>query len=212
LDAAEVAFFADLQRIVSRRNTRCPKDVMRICAADAAYGGDHVVAVASVFEDGRLLEESSYVGSCNLPYVSGLFYLREGPFVVEAIRELEARPQLVCFDAHGAAHPRFSGLATMCGMVLGIPSIGCAKSLLVGTVVSGRKGLDRIAYNGRTVGYAAETDGRRRYWSPGYSVNLRELESIVRRYAPVCLCAMSESDQASTEQVRAADHPSSRRA
>lgn len=165
------------------------------------------MAVASVFSEGQLAEKSSYTGSCSLPYVSGLFYLREGPFVTEAARRLRIRPQLLCFDAHGAAHPRSAGLATVCGMVLGIPSIGMAKSLLVGAVAPPRKGdnpcFERIVYEGTTVGFVTKARTARTYWSAGYSINLRELKSIIRENGAVCLHAMSESDRVAREQIRA---------
>lgn len=202
LDPAEVAFFAELQGTVSGRKKPLPRRVSRICAVDAAYRGDRVAAVASVVDEGRLLEKSAYVGRCTLPYISGLFYLREGPFVVEAVRRLKVRPQLLCFDAHGAAHPRSAGLAVVCGMILGIPSVGIAKSLLVGRVASGEGSLAKIVYDGKTVGFAVKMGGVTRYWSTGYSVSLRELKSVIRRYAPVCLRAMSESDKAAKEQIR----------
>jgi deoxyribonuclease V len=209
LDAAEATFFGDVQKILFKRKQRLPKVVSRICSVDAAYRDDDVVAVASLFEDGRLLDEACYRGKCSLPYVSGLFYLLEGPFVTEAVRRLSVRPQLVCFDAHGAAHPRSAGLATTCGMVLGIPSVGIAKSLLVGRVVRGEGGLDSIEFEGETVGFVSHDGGVARYWSPGYSVSLRELRSLIERYAPVCLIAMAEADRAAGQQLRG--RPSSSR-
>jgi deoxyribonuclease V len=202
LDPAEVSFFGDLQRFIRRKEASLPKDVSRICAVDAAYRGDRVVAAASVFEGEELRDEECYAGRCSIPYVSGLFYLREGPFVVEAVRRLKVRPQLLCFDAHGAAHPRSAGLATICGMVLGIPSVGIAKSLLVGRVATADGGLARITYGGRTVGFAAETNGVTRYWSPGYSVGLADLRSVMHRYAVVCLQAIRESDRATKGRIR----------
>ncbi len=194
LDGAETAFFADLQGLLFSKKRPLPQKISRICAVDAAYRGDAVVAVATVYEDGRFSAESEYSGRCTFPYLSGLFYLREGPFVVETVRRLKVRPQLLCFDAHGAAHPRSAGLATVCGMVLGIPSLGMAKSLLVGRAASGAGGLDTILHNGRSVGFVTKVENVTRYWSPGYSINLRGLELVVRRYAPTCLGAMAESD------------------
>jgi len=204
LDPAEVEFFEDLQRILSRKQVPLPRRVSSICAIDAAYRGDRVAAVASVFEDGRLAETSSYVGSCSLPYASGLFYLREGPFVAMAVRRLKARPQLLCFDAHGAAHPRSAGLATVCGLVLRIPSIGCAKSLLVGSVVSGEGGLDRIVHQAKTVGFVTHTHGAARYWSAGYSVSLGRLASLISEHGQAFLRAMAVSDRDARIQVRSA--------
>ncbi len=203
LDPAEIVFFADLQRFLSRKKVSAPKHVKRICAVDSAYDGDRVIAVASVFEDALSVETSSYAGRCSFPYASGLFYLREGPSVVQAVRSLKVRPQLVCFDAHGAAHPRGAGLATICGMVLGIPSLGCAKSPLVGEVVPARAGFDRVVYGGNPVGLVTRLNGTTRYWSPGYSVSLKELESLVPRYAATCLQALSESDRVARAKLHA---------
>jgi deoxyribonuclease V len=199
VDPAEAAYFSNLQKVLTNRKAALPKDVSRICAVDAAYRGDRVVAVASLFEGRILAEETHYSGTCTFPYVSGLFYLREGPFVVEAVRMLKARPQLVCFDAHGAAHPRFAGLATVGGMVLGIPSIGIAKSLLVGSIARSEGGLDTIELKGRTVGFVSEIGATRRYWSPGFSVGLKELKSVMDTHSRTCLRAMSEADRASRE-------------
>lgn len=199
-------FFADLQELLHRDKVPLSKVVSRICAVDAAYRGNRVVATASVFDNGQLAENSHYVGNCNFPYVPGLFYVREGPFVVEAVRRLKVSPQLLCFDAHGVAHPRSAGLATICGMILGTPSIGIAKSLLVGTVVSRKKmdgRADLIVYNGRTVGLVSMVSGVVRYWSPGYSVSLSKLQWLVRNHAPVCLLAMAASHRTATRLVRA---------
>ena len=204
LDPAEVAFFAEVQRILSRRRVLLPKNISKVCAVDAAYSDDVVVAVASLFEDGLPAETSTYVGTCNLPYVSGLFFLREGPFVVEAVKGLTSRPQLVCFDAHGAAHPRLTGMATVCGMVLGIPSVGIAKSLLVGTAARTRDDLQRIVYGGRGVGFVVRTGRATRYWSPGFSVSMGELKLVIRNRGLVCLRAMAESDSAARDQARTA--------
>jgi len=206
-DPAEVAFFARVQNILSEKTARLSKKLSRICAVDAAYSGDLVVAVASLFEEGTLVETSSYIGKCTFPYVSGLFFLREGPFAVEAVNGLKTKPQLVCFDAHGAAHPRLVGMATVCGMVLGIPSVGIAKSLLVGRVVRVAGGLDEIMHGRRRLGFRVRMAGTTRYWSPGYSVNLARLESVICGLGPLCLQAMADSDRVAREGLRAATSP-----
>ncbi|MCL7454196.1 MAG: endonuclease V, partial [Anaerolineae bacterium] len=66
------------------------------------------------------------------PYVPGLLTFREGPSVVKALEELDTWPDLLIFDGHGLAHPRRIGLASHMGVILDRPSIGCAKSRLVG--------------------------------------------------------------------------------
>jgi deoxyribonuclease V len=202
LDGAEVAFFASLQQLIRVAARPLPKKVSRICGVDAAYRSDRVAAVATEALDGRTVARGVYKGRFSLPYVPGLFYLHEGPFVTEAVSRLKARPQLVCFDAHGAAHPRSAGLATICGMVLGIPSIGIAKSLLVGRVEPGEDRVRRITYNSEVVGFASG-NGAMRYWSPGYSVSLEELEVLMREQAPTCLRLMRESHRLAKEEMDA---------
>src|SRR5207253_1795738 len=81
-----------------------------------------VVSTAVLSVNGAITDSYLYRARFTIPYVSGLFYMHEGPFVVAAIEGLGSRPQLLCFDAHGAAHPRSAGLATVAGMLLGIPS------------------------------------------------------------------------------------------
>jgi len=66
------------------------------------------------------------------PYVPGLLAFREGPVVLAALAALRHTPDLLIFDAQGQAHPRRMGLASHLGVLLDVPSIGCAKSRLVG--------------------------------------------------------------------------------
>jgi deoxyribonuclease V len=62
-----------------------------------------------------------------------LLSFREIPVLLAALRKLKAMPDLLFCDAQGYAHPRRLGLASHLGVVLNLPSIGCAKSLLIGT-------------------------------------------------------------------------------
>jgi deoxyribonuclease V len=66
------------------------------------------------------------------PYVPGFLSFREVPAVIAALDELRMRPDLLICDGQGIAHPRRFGIACHIGLLPGIPSIGCAKSLLVG--------------------------------------------------------------------------------
>jgi deoxyribonuclease V len=54
------------------------------------------------------------------------------PPVIEAFKKLTVRPDVLICDGQGIAHPRRMGLASHLGLWLGIPTIGCAKSRLVG--------------------------------------------------------------------------------
>src|SRR6185437_10250843 len=57
---------------------------------------------------------------------------REIPALLEAWELLSTRPQALIYDGHGYAHPRRCGIACHLGLLLDLPTIGCAKSILVG--------------------------------------------------------------------------------
>ena len=78
------------------------------------------------------IERVSVSGRARFPYVPGLLSFREGPVVIRALRRLRCEPDLFLVDSHGLAHPRRMGLACHMGLVFDRPSIGCAKSVLVG--------------------------------------------------------------------------------
>ena len=66
------------------------------------------------------------------PYVPGLLSFREAPAVLAALAQLSCVPDVLIFDGQGYAHPRRMGLATHLGILLDWPTIGCAKSRLIG--------------------------------------------------------------------------------
>jgi deoxyribonuclease V len=79
------------------------------------------------------IERAYEILPLEFPYVPGLLSFREIPVLLAALRKLKGMPDLLFCDAHGYAHPRRLGLASHLGVVLDLPTIGCAKSLLIGT-------------------------------------------------------------------------------
>jgi deoxyribonuclease V len=125
------------QRLAARvRLDDGPRRVDLVAGADVAYRPDGRWAWAAVVvmaaPHGPVLETATAAGPPAFPYVPGLLTFREGPLVLRAFGRIARRPDLVLFDAHGLAHPRRFGLACHLGVLLDLPSVGCAKSLLVG--------------------------------------------------------------------------------
>src|SRR5579863_132180 len=203
IDRAEVAFFEALQNLLQpaafTEELVKGKDLSRICGVDAAYleNKGKVVAVSALYVNGSLAETGVYSGRYAYPYVGDLFFLHEGPLAVAAVKKLASKPELVCFDGQGIAHPRFKGLASICGMVLGIPSIGISKSLLVREVLPYKDNLSKLRFRGREVGYVSGSQKKRRrnFWSPGYAVTLEVLEEILSKYEQTCLKALTKAHQ-----------------
>jgi deoxyribonuclease V len=81
----------------------------------------------------QVLETATAAVTARFPYIPGLLSFRETPAVIEAWTKLKTRPDCLICDGHGLAHPRRFGIACHLGLLLDLPSIGCAKSLLVGT-------------------------------------------------------------------------------
>jgi deoxyribonuclease V len=122
-----------------------------------------------------------------LPYVPGYLGFREVPALRAAWGQLAEKPDLLLVDGHGVAHPRGFGMASHLGVVLDVPAIGCAKSLLVGTV-AGPLGAEPgasapLLHEGERLGIALRS--RRRagplHVSAGHRVSLDTAEAWVRR-------------------------------
>src|SRR5918998_6227491 len=80
----------------------------------------------------EVVEEVGVVSETRFPYVPGLLSFRETPSVLEAWSKLKTEPDVVMFDGQGIAHPRRVGIASHVGLILKRPTLGCAKSVLVG--------------------------------------------------------------------------------
>jgi deoxyribonuclease V len=94
------------------------------------------------------------------PYVPGLLSFREAPGILDALARIRLRPDVLVLDGHGRAHPRRFGIASHVGVAAGIPSLGCAKSILVGEHrrLGRRRGATaELVHQGETVGRALRT-------------------------------------------------------
>lgn len=134
----------------------------------------------------ELLESVTATRAVEFPYVPGLLGFREVPCIVAAFEKLARRPDLLLVDGHGIAHPRRFGVATHLGVELDLPSIGCAKSLLVGAYrepAQTRGASTRLMLDGEVVGRAVRTRAGVQpvFVSIGHRVDLARAVRIVLR-------------------------------
>lgn len=97
--------------------------------ANRAIGGVVVFRYPEMIE----IERAYAVVPLRFPYVPGFLSFREIPALLAALNKLKRLPDLLFCDGQGYAHPRRMGLATHLGILLDRPTIGCAKSILIGT-------------------------------------------------------------------------------
>lgn len=180
-----------LRHLVVQRDDFGP--LRRIAAVDAHYNEDEGrtwAAVAELNPDTLELTRSVLLTRpTSFPYVSGLLSFREVPAMQAALALLPEPPDLVIVDGQGIAHPRRFGLACHLGVVTGLPTVGVAKSRLVGRY--DEPGRERgssspMFHRKELVGVALRTrDGTNPLFvSIGHRVSLETCVSLVLRVTP----------------------------
>jgi deoxyribonuclease V len=134
----------------------------------------------------EVIEEVGIGGETQFPYVPGLLSFRESPSVLEAWAKLKTEPDAVMFDGQGLAHPRRVGIACHVGLIIERPTLGCAKSVLVGKFEE--PGAERGSWSplvdkGETIGAALRTKTRVQpvYVSPGHLIDLEGAVDLTLR-------------------------------
>ena len=147
---------------VVQRSRIAPEDVIKVAGVDSAYrmGIAHAAVVVMNLADLKILEEAVATKPVRFPYVPGLLSFREGPVIIEALRKLKTAPDLLMVDGQGIAHPRRFGIASHIGLLNDIPTIGCAKTRLIGDYEAPQRAKGSFSYltDGReTIGAVVRT-------------------------------------------------------
>jgi len=151
--------------------------------ARGAITGRAAVVLLS-FPELVVLEQHVVTRQVTFPYVPGLLSFREAPVALAALERLEQHPDLLIVDGHGIAHPRRFGIASHLGVLLDLPTIGCARSVLVGRAAElGDEPGQRVPLQDgeEIIGTAIRTRARSRpvYVSPGHRVSLESAGRLV---------------------------------
>lgn len=197
-------------RVVARDDLARP--VRWIAGADVSFDRSSPMLFAAVVVlDARTLavaDVAAVAAPATFPYVPGFLSFRELPPLLTAFAKLRVAPDLVVCDGHGRAHPRRFGLASHLGVALDLPSIGCAKSVLVGVhgpLPRARGSFAPLRDGGVTIGSALRTRAGVApvFVSVGHRVSLATARRWVLRLAPTQrLCEPIRAAHAESNRLR----------
>lgn len=164
------------------------KRIRYVAGADIAFDPDTDMAFGGVivysFPELTEVERRMARRKLQFPYVPGLLSFREGPVLSAVFARLRVEPDLILIDGHGRAHPRGFGIACHIGVVFDKPTIGCAKSLLVGKAAEPALQAGSMApleFRGERAGVVLRTRDRVKpiFVTQGHRVSLDTAVSLV---------------------------------
>jgi deoxyribonuclease V len=182
----------EIQRKLAARVIRhgSPCRVRHVAGVDISVDrvkalGTGAVAVLS-FPDLDLVEVAVATSPLTFPYVPGLLSFRETPVLAGALAQVQTPFDLLLVDGQGYAHPRRFGIACHLGLLLDVPTIGCAKSRLIGECAM--PGVERgqktdLFDKGQKIGSVLRTRSSVSplYISVGHCIGQRQAEEWVLR-------------------------------
>jgi deoxyribonuclease V len=181
-----VAKAHEAQRRLARKiitEDRLPRKIARIAGVDVAYADGLAIGAVAVldYESLELLESQTTLCKVKMPYIPTLLSFREIPPSVACIRKLKSQPDVFLADGQGMAHPYRCGFASHLGLAIDKPTIGVAKSRLIGTPVE-VAGKTFLVHRGETVGSVVTTkEGVKPVFvSVGHMVSLGTAVKIVK--------------------------------
>jgi len=167
--------------------------VKTVAGIDLGYDAKNDTSRAAVvvlsFPELELIEKSEAILPIQFPYVPGLLSFRETPVAIKALEKLTVAPDLILCDGQGLAHPRRFGIACHIGLIIDVPTIGVAKSLLVGkfeNLGETRGSIAPLVHRSEQVGVALRTKDKVQpvYVSIGHRISLKTATDFVLQCAP----------------------------
>ncbi|MEH2165791.1 MAG: deoxyribonuclease V [Nostoc sp.] len=172
---------------------RLQEPIRYVAGVDMGFEADGTISRAAVavlsFPDLQVIETSLAHRPTTFPYVPGFLSFREIPAVLDALEKIKTTPNIILCDGQGIAHPRRLGIASHLGLLIDMPTIGVAKSRLVGKheqLAETKGSIQPLIYNGETVGAVlrSRTGVKPLYISSGHRISLPTAIDYVLRCTP----------------------------
>jgi deoxyribonuclease V len=174
----------DTQICLSKRlilEDRSPQKIRTVGGVDVSYVGNIAIGAVTVVDYDSLELLETQVATCHIkmPYIPTLLSFREIPPAVASIKKLKLQPDVFLVDAQGLAHPFRCGFASHLGLALGKPTVGAAKSRLIGTPTE-KEGRTLLVDKGEVIGEVVTTKPGAKpiYISIGHLVSLETAVEI----------------------------------
>jgi len=178
----------ELRSCISLEDSTQINQLRWVGGADVSYTREEGVLYGAVvvlsFPDLSVVEEKWVKDRVCFPYIPGLLSFREVPVLLKAFLQLRQRPDAMIFDGQGIAHSRGLGLASHAALFLDLPSVGCAKSRLIGDYLP--VGMERgsfswLEFQRQHVGKVVRTRTNVKpvFVSPGHRMSLQRAADLV---------------------------------
>jgi Deoxyinosine 3''endonuclease (endonuclease V) len=175
------------------REDKFTAPIKNVAGIDLGYDSKNdtscAVVVVLKFPELEPVETAEALMPIQFPYVPGLLSFREVPVAVRALEKLKTAPDLIICDGQGIAHPRRFGIACHIGLITDVPTIGAAKSILVGkyeNLGEKRGSTADLIHRREKVGVALRTKDKVQpvYVSIGHRIGLETAVEYVLKCAP----------------------------
>lgn len=165
------------------------KEIKTIAGADISFNKYSQTVYAGIvvltYPEMTVQSYSLITSETTFPYVPGYLAFREVPSLMLAWQQLPQRPDILILDGQGITHPRRMGIASHFGVLNGLPTIGCAKSMLYGKFDDLKEeafSSEPIFNKEELLGYALRTKKKVQpvYISPGNLITAEESLEIMK--------------------------------
>lgn len=169
------------------------ESIQYVAGVDVGFLDNYTISQAAVavlsFPDLQLQEQAIAQRRTTFPYIPGFLSFREVPVILDALEKLTIIPDIIICDGQGIAHPQRFGLACHLGVLINLPTIGAAKSRLIGThqELPAEKGSWKpLIDRGEVIGAVlrSRTNVKPLYVSPGHRISLETAINLVLQCTP----------------------------